>query len=82
MTRNLVCSECGGKMEKGIIVDTGDAGTPFGASYWMEGVAEKNWLGILITRKKKKYYITAFRCETCSFLKLYAGSDQSSEKTD
>ena len=80
MIRNLVCSECGGKMEKGIIVDTGDAGWPFGASYWMEGIAEKNWIGTLITHKKKKYYITAFRCEICGFLKLYAGSDQSSEK--
>jgi len=77
MARNLVCSECGGKMENGIIVDVGHG---YDSSYWMEGSIEKNWLGVLKTDKKKKHYISAFRCERCGLLKLYAGSGHSAEK--
>ena len=82
MARNLVCSECGGKMEMGIIVDVGHGSQPYDASYWMEGAIERGWFGGLKTNKKRKHYISAFRCEHCGFLKLFAGSDHSSEKSN
>jgi hypothetical protein len=81
MSRNFICTECGGKMEIGIIVDVGHGGFPADASYWMEGTNEKgSWLGLpsgLKTEGKKKHYISALRCERCGFLKFYAGPDNS-----
>ncbi len=79
MPRNFVCTECGGKMELGIIVDLGHGSQPMDASYWMEGINEKgNWLtGGLKTKGKTKHYITALRCEKCGLMKFYAGPDNS-----
>jgi hypothetical protein len=76
MSRKLVCTECGGKMEAGIIVD-GFQGSFFDASYWMEGTPKKNFWGSITREGKKKAYISALRCETCGFVKLYAGPDKS-----
>lgn len=77
MARNLVCPECGEKMELGIIVDVGHGNRPFDASYWMKGSIEKSfWLG-LKTDGKDKHYISALRCLRCGFLKFYAGPDNS-----
>lgn len=78
MSRNLVCNECGGKLQIGIIVDHGHFSAPTDASYWMEGKKEDDfWSGGLKVKKKKKYYISALRCEVCGLLKLYAGPDNS-----
>ncbi len=74
MNRNTICSECGGKMQRGLVVDTeGYYGMQLDAAYWVEGKPERNILGWLKVRKKEKHYITAFRCEGCGFLKFYAG---------
>jgi hypothetical protein len=71
-------------MELGIIVDVGHMNRPQDASYWMEGNNEKNLsdkvLGSLTTEGKDKYYISAFRCTGCGFLKFYAGPDNSETK--
>ena len=79
MARNLVCSECGGKMEIGIVVDRGHGNRPIDASYWMEGTDHKAgfWIGTINTEGREKYYINALRCENCGFLKFYAGPDNS-----
>ena len=78
MSGNLVCAECGGKMQLGIIVDRGHFSVPIDASYWMEGKKEKHfWSGGLKLKDKKKYYISALRCEVCGLLKFYAGPDNS-----
>jgi hypothetical protein len=83
MARNLVCSECGGKMQRGFVIDTAGAiGQLFEASYWIEGVREKNCWGVLKTKGKKKYYISAYRCERCNFMKFYAGPDHSANKQE
>ena len=58
----IVCSECGGKFQRGFIVETGRS----------EGETQKDWLGLLQMKGKQAFYITAFRCESCGFLKLYA----------
>jgi hypothetical protein len=79
MGRNFVCAECGGTMQMGIIV--GNSYGPNDASYWMEGINEKGlWTGSLKIKGKKKHYISALRCETCGFLKFYAGPDLSESK--
>ena len=84
MARNLVCGECGGTFQEGFIVETaaGVLGLPFAASYWMEGTDIKRsfWTLKLKTIGRKKYYITAYRCERCGFMKFYAGPDHSAEK--
>ncbi|MEW5940551.1 MAG: hypothetical protein AB1750_12855, partial [Chloroflexota bacterium] len=83
MARNLVCSECGGEMKKGFVVETaGQIGYPNDASYWLEGWIEKDWLGNLKTDNKEKFYIAAYRCIRCGFLKFYAGPDHSGEKQE
>jgi hypothetical protein len=75
MSRNLVCTECGGTMEMGIVVDHGYL--YMDAAYWIEGHGEKLWDGLLKLKGKKKHGISALRCETCGFLKFYAGPDLS-----
>ncbi len=70
MTRNTVCSECGGEMLEGYILDVTRGGRV--PSSWIEGKPEKDfWLGLKI-EDKHVFYITAFRCESCGFLKFYA----------
>lgn len=61
-------------MEKGIVVDYLDQGF-IGASYWMEGTPKKNFWGSISKTGKKQFYISALRCETCGFIKFYAGPD-------
>ena len=81
MTRNLICSECGGTMQKGFITeDIGIWPRTYDASYWVEGITEFSFLGYLKTKGKKQYNIYAYRCERCGFMKFYAGPDHSSEK--
>ena len=63
-------------MEVGIIVDR-THGNFLDAVYWMEGTPKKNFWGVITTEGKKKTYISALRCETCGFVKLYAGPDLS-----
>ena len=78
MTRNIVCGECNGTMQRGFIVETAYRGTPYDATYWLEGKPEKGfWLGLLKQKGKQAFYIIAYRCENCGFLKFYAGPDNS-----
>jgi len=77
MSRTFVCTECGGKMELGIIVDVGHGNFAADASYWMEGTNEKKFWGGLKIKGRKKHYISALRCVQCGLLKFYAGPDNS-----
>ena len=79
MARNLVCSECGWNMEIGIVAQT-YRNIPMDPSYWMAGPPEKSFWGTLKTKGKKSYYITAYRCIGCGFMKFYSGPDHSSKK--
>ena len=83
MTRNLVCSECGGNMLRGYLLEEAGIPTnhiPIGASIWVDGMPEYSfWTGLKLKRKLK-YYTAAYRCERCGFLKFYAGPDHSSDK--
>jgi uncharacterized protein DUF6487 len=78
MSRNLVCNECGGTMQRGFIVETaGIAPKPYDATYWLEGKPEKSFIDGLKMDGKQAYYINSYRCESCGFLKIYAGPDNS-----
>ncbi len=73
MNRNLTCSECGGTMQEGYILDAAP-GVALGGkkqTSWVEGKPERDLLG-LKTVDHQILYITAYRCENCGFLKLYA----------
>jgi hypothetical protein len=79
MNKNTTCSECGGKMQDGYILDYTYSGKDI--SSWVEGEPVKDfWDGGLSQRGKRVFRIVAFCCESCGFLKLYTGSDISLDK--
>ena len=89
MVKNLVCGECGGRLQIGFIADHAYGDRMVLRSYWVAGPPEKypsGWwnqgLERLNTSGKEKHYITAYRCERCGFMKFYAGSDHSGEKQE
>jgi len=62
-------------MKRGFIVETSYRGMPYDASSWLEGKPEKSfWFGLKM-EGKQGFYMTAYRCESCGFLKFYAGPD-------
>ncbi len=70
MSRNTTCSECGGTMREGYILDVTRGGRI--PSSWIEGKPEKDfWLGLNV-EGKQVFYIAAYRCENCGLLKFYA----------
>jgi hypothetical protein len=52
--------------------------TAIGRLSWVEGKPEKNTWSVLWNnfRKRKNYYITAYRCERCGTLKLFTESNE------
>ena len=82
MSRNLVCGECGGNLERGFVAQTLDLTRlhAYDASLWVEGQPEKGFIGWLKTKGRKMYYVTAYRCERCGFMKFYTELDHSSGK--
>jgi hypothetical protein len=77
MAVNLICGECGGAMKLGFIPD--DSNQASRQLSWIEGPPKENFLGFLSTKDKQRYYIRAYRCTGCGFLKLYASIDNSGE---
>jgi hypothetical protein len=81
MTRNTICSECGGKMEKGHVVTELDAwGRIQNGAFWLEGDLARGILGFVKTEGKRQYYLLAYRCERCGLMKFYAGPDQTAQE--
>jgi len=80
MEKNLVCSECGGTMQVGYIPDRSSSWIR--RSFWVSGYSKpiKGFLeNILAVAKMTKYYIMAYRCEKCGYVKMYAERDRSEE---
>ena len=75
MERNLVCNECGGVMMRGFIPDLSYGGALMTA--WVEGKPKKSfWSGISFDfYKRKNYCVTAYCCERCGYIKIYAETD-------
>ena len=75
MARNLVCSECGGTMMLGFIPNFSNRGILMTA--WVEGKPKKSFWGGIASDfyKRKNYCITAYCCDRCGFINLYAETD-------
>lgn len=56
-------------MTIGYLLDQGQAAQ---AAEWIEGEPEKHWLTGLNFKNRRRFPITADRCERCGFLELYA----------
>ncbi|MBC7909335.1 MAG: hypothetical protein H7Y30_02480 [Pyrinomonadaceae bacterium] len=64
------CSECGGEMEEGFILDR-SYGTRL-VSSWVKGSPEPSfWLGLSVKGKEFRT-VQTWRCVQCGFLKSYA----------
>jgi hypothetical protein len=62
------CSECGGEMEVGFLVDVTDSRTL--QQRWARGPVVKSW--ILGVKVKQSLLIETHRCKNCGLLKSYA----------
>lgn len=63
------CTECGGRMSAGSLVDY--RRNVAAAGEWVPGeVTTSGWTGAI--RNPERFVTAAYRCEECGFLKLYA----------
>jgi hypothetical protein len=76
MPKNLICSDCNEMMKIGFIPDL--TYSAISRLSWVEGKPEKSFWTNLKNDffKRKNYVITAYRCERCGAIKLFAESDQ------
>ena len=63
------CSECGGAMEEGFVLDKSYGATL--VSRWIKGKPEEAWQGAK-TKGKDCRSIQTWRCVKCGLLKSYA----------
>lgn len=71
MEQTKTCRECGGRMERGFVVDTTHSG--HGVSRWLKGPPVKRWFGLQV-KEKETQEIAAYRCERCGLLQSYVPS--------
>ncbi len=65
----ITCTECGGAMEPGSVVDF--RRNAAAAGEWVPGEVEAStWTGAL--KNTDRFLISAYRCADCGSLKLYA----------
>lgn len=63
------CTECGGRMTAGSMVDY--RRNVAAAGEWVAGeVATSGWTGAI--KNPERFVTSAYRCDECGFLKLYA----------
>ncbi len=66
---NPECTECGGAMTAGSVVDF--RRNVAAAGEWVPGdVMTSGWTGAI--KNTERYLMSAYRCADCGFLKLYA----------
>ena len=65
------CARCSASMQRGFLFDRShhDSGK---AASWIEGAPERSFWGGTKTRGKARHPITAYRCERCGYVELYA----------
>ena len=69
-TMNLTCSECGGGMTEGFLLDETHGGRQ--VLRWVEGSPEKSmWVGLKL-KNKEVVHVMTYRCTDCGYLKSYA----------
>lgn len=64
------CTECGGEMELGIILDNTHGATL--QQKWLKGPAKKSWWGAIKVDRNSCRTVETMRCTACGFLKSYA----------
>jgi predicted RNA-binding Zn-ribbon protein involved in translation (DUF1610 family) len=64
------CSECGGEMEEGFILDKGYG--EIRTSRWLKGHPEASFWQGTKTKGKECRVVESYRCVKCGFLKSYA----------
>ena len=66
----MKCPKCGSPMTTGYILDKKNES--FAQAEWVEGEPEKSfWTGLQI-KGRRRFPLTADRCERCGFLEFYA----------
>ena len=65
-------------MQKGYVPDNIYGGAI--QTFWVEGPFERNFFGSVKYKGRKRYYVTAYRCERCGLIKFYAGPNQTTNK--
>ena len=64
------CTECGGEMEPGFLVDHTENGIL--QQRWAKGAPQKRWWGGLKVNRDDVRRVETARCKVCGFLKSYA----------
>lgn len=64
------CTECGGEMELGFILDKGYG--EIRASRWLKGAPESSFWQGTKTKGKECRLVESYRCVGCGLLKSYA----------
>lgn len=67
---NMDCTECGGKMEIGFLLDETHGGRH--PSLWVAGEHEPSFLVGTKLKNKEVWRTESYRCQDCGFLKTYA----------
>ena len=70
MPWHRTCIRCGGEMEEGYLLESTDSGHK--TTEWVAGEPEPSvWVG-LKTKGRRKIRVSAFRCQQCGALDMYA----------
>ncbi len=65
------CAGCGGPLDEGFLEDSGESSK--GYTRWIPGPIEKGLFGGARRFGKDRIDVTAYRCQSCGLLSLYAG---------
>ncbi|HET7229803.1 MAG TPA: PF20097 family protein [Longimicrobium sp.] len=69
MPSEMKCPKCGSPMTTGFVLDMHQGAK---AAEWIEGEPEKSvWTGLKL-KDRRRFPLTADRCERCGFLEFYA----------
>jgi predicted nucleic-acid-binding Zn-ribbon protein len=69
MATEMKCPKCGSPMTTGFILDMNQGAK---TAEWVEGEPEKSWMTGLKLNNRRRFPLTADRCERCGFLEFYA----------
>jgi predicted nucleic-acid-binding Zn-ribbon protein len=73
MTIASKCPKCDGTLVLGHSVEF--TGMNVIVGFWIEGQAQKSWIGTKVPPESERVPIAAFRCDRCGFLEHYARSE-------
>ena len=66
------CAKCGGRFERGFMVDRGDMQIA-GESTWASGEPNRSlWRSSAIRKDARQHPVTVLRCTRCGYLESYA----------